>query len=514
MSRVPGRRRVVRDRLIPALGLLAALTASGWWAWHEWIRPEPTYGLGITGGRAPGPRQRVAEVLRREGAGFGIRLTVKDVPGSVEALDAVNDGRIDVALVQGGLDSKRWTNIRQVAALYVEPLQLVVRGELALEVEANLRALGGRTVNLGEPGSGSHALAREVLGFVGLRSGEGPAGDYLARTWSHAELQAIEVREQLPDAVMTVSALPTPVVRHLISKWGYRLVPLPFGEAFALEDLNREEEAARIDPVNLGAVVDKVHLHETSIPAYTYGVEPAVPPEPLATFGARDLVVAHRGVAPGAVKRLLEAIFFGRFAQVARPPLDPSLLELSAEFPLHPGTVEFQQRNKPLILGDAVEFLGNSMSVTGPLAAGLFFVWQGLKRRYRRRRELGFESYLRKVTEVERLALQHELAARLDLPALLALQSDLGRIKAEAIRRFTLGELEGEGLMSGFLAHANDARDYLARLILHARSSIEKQARRQGLTPEAAWDLALGASGPPGAGDGDGRPLPTEGRVL
>ena len=57
--------------------------------------------------------------------------------------------------------------------------------------------------------------------------------------------------------------------------------------------------------------------------------------------------------------------------------------------------------------------------------------------------------------------------------------------------RFTQGELAGEGLMSGFLTHANDARDYLARLILHARTLIEKQARKQKLTPEVAWDRAL-----------------------
>jgi hypothetical protein len=99
---------------------------------------------------------------------------------------------------------------------------------------------------------------------------------------------------------------------------------------------------------------------------------------------------------------------------------------------------------------------------------------------------------LLKVTAIEQQALQLELASRLELAPLLALQADLGRLKNEALERFTHGELEGEGLMSGFLTHANDARDYLARLILHARTTIEKQARKQGLSPDAAWDLAIG----------------------
>jgi hypothetical protein len=150
----------------------------------------------------------------------------------------------------------------------------------------------------------------------------------------------------------------------------------------------------------------------------------------------------------------------------------------------------------------------------GALLGGLFVVWQWARRRYRRRRELGFESYLLKVTAIERQALQLELASQLDLAPLLALQADLGRLKNEAMERFTHGELEGEGLMSGFLTHANDARDYLARLILHARTAIEKQARRQGLSPDAAWDLAIGSrEGVHPAGD-EALPLPSEGGVL
>lgn len=523
MSEIPRRRRLAGDRILAGLGFVAALGIAGWvgWmAWQAWFPPRVTYRLRITGGRLPGPKQRLAEVLAREAADLGVRLSPVSSSGSVESLDMVNDGRVDVAVVQGGLDSRHWGDVRQVAALHVEPLQLAVRGDLALEVGGDLRALKGRTINIGEPESGSNALAREVLAFAGLRAAEGGSpGDYTARTLGHRQLEEIGTREGLPDAVITISSLPTPVIRHLVTRWGYRLVPLPFGEAFSLEDLHADEGPARVDPPADRAVVDKVHLQETHIPAYTYGVEPAVPFEPMETFGSRALVVAHRRVDPEAVKRLLQAVFFTEFVQVARPPLDVSLLDRPAEFPLHPGTVEFLERNKPLIVGDAVDLLEKSSSLATAILGGSFVVWQWAKRRYRRRRELGFESYLFKVTAIEAEALRFELAAHLDLAALLELQADLGRIKTEAIRRFTQGELEGEGLMSGFLTHANDARDYLARLILHARTAIEKRARKQGLSPDAAWALATGGSEHPPAEDegsdgDDGRPLPSEGLVL
>jgi len=211
-------------------------------------------------------------------------------------------------------------------------------------------------------------------------------------------------------------------------------------------------------------------------------------------------VVANRKVAPAKVKRLLETVFFTKFAHVARPPLEATLLDVPAEFPPHPGTLDFQQRNKPLIFGDLLEFLEKTASFSSVVVGALFVAWQSARRRYRRRREQSFESYLLKVTTIERRALDLELAAGLDLGALLALQADLGLVKNEAMARFTQGELEGESLMSGFLTHANDARDYLARLILHARSLIEKRARKQGLAPEVAWDRALAGSEsqPPG----------------
>ena len=88
----------------------------------------------------------------------------------------------------------------------------------------------------------------------------------------------------------------------------------------------------------------------------------------------------------------------------------------------------------------------------------------------------------------------------MELRSLLELQANLGRIKAEAMNRFTSGELEGEGLMSGFLTHVNDARDYLARLILHARTQIEKRARHKGISDRIAWEQALGHDDRPGRG--------------
>ena len=411
MNQESGPQRSSRHRRLPTLLFGFFVAASSWLGWRAWVQPELDYSLRITGGRLPGPRQRLAQILAEGSESHGLHLSVESCPGSVEALDRVNIRGVDVALVQGGLDSRQWTEVRLVAALHVEPLQLVVKRGIYAAVSKNLSALRGRLINVGEPGSGSSALSRSVLGFVGLRD-----DDYRAGTLTHEAILGIDSEENLPDAVLTVGSLPTPVVKQLVTRWGYLLIPLPFAEAFALEDLFGGDASRGKPASGRQVVVDKVQIHPTIVPAFTYGVEPPMPEVALSTIGARVLVVAHRKTSTEAVRRLLEVIFLGDFSQVARPPLDPSLLEIPPEYPFHAGSIEFQHRNKPMIYGDLLELLDKVSSLGSISLGGLFLLWQWAKRRYQRRRELGFESYLWKVSAIERQALELGAFASLGAP--------------------------------------------------------------------------------------------------
>ena len=268
---------------------------------------------------------------------------------------------------------------------------------------ARLEWLRGRTLNLSEIGSGTYNLAREVLAFAGLQT---PA-DYTPATLSYRELLDMSDRAKLPDAVFTVSALPSPVARHLITHRGYRLVPLQFGEAFALDSLQgRSPPTASSGRTPFG--VDRAHVYNAEIPAYTYSVSPPEPPRPIATFGTRLLMVAHADVPDEAVVRLLDAAYGPSPSGLA---LDPALLDLTPELDWHEGTLAYRERNKPVIIGDVVDFLEKSTSLLGGLLGGGFFLWHWNRQRRRRRRDSGFESYMMKVTALENRALELETAA-------------------------------------------------------------------------------------------------------
>ena len=478
-------RRFARDGILVALGLaalglpLAVYLARG--AAERWVRMK------VSCGNFQGLRHQMALALRSEAANARIGLTLRATAGSEEMLDLVDAGALDMALVQGGLGPGNRKNVRQVAALHVEPLHLLVKEEAFDEVAANLAALKGKSINLSVPLSGTHALASEVLKFAGLNPG--PGGDYRTETLGYEQLVGESDRDRLPDAVFMVSMLPSPVARRLVARHRYRLVPLPFAAAFALDAMMPEEapspRSGRINSVR------RTYVYDTLIPAFTYGVKPAVPPEMIHTLGTRLLLVANKDADPRAVARLLDVVFSTPFSQRAHPPLDPKLLELPPELPVHEGTLLYLERNKPLIAADVIDAIEKEVSIAGGVLGALFFLWQLVRRQYRRQRDRGFEHYILRVMEIDRQTLEQESAARIDLGGLLKLQQDLMRMKQEALEKFAQGELGGEELISGFLEHVSDAREQLTRLILHERQTLEKTARHEGRPLPILWHEAV-----------------------
>jgi hypothetical protein len=272
---------------------------------------------------------------------------------------------------------------------------------------------------------------------------------------------AEENAARLPDAVFIVSSLPGRAVQELVTRHGYRLVPLPFGEAFALGSLADQERRARAEDGGL----DKGRTFATIIPAFTYGIEPPVPPQPLASLGSRLLLVAHKDVAPQAIHELIGAIYSSQFAAVVRPPLDPKQMDMPPEFPWHAGALVYQQRNKPLVSGAVMDSTHKALAIAAAALSGLFVVWQWLKLRAESGVNAEFKRYIQRVTRIEEQAVQVERGRPGDLDRLRELECELTRLKAEALDRFVEGELKGKDLMAAFLAHVASARDYLMRLV-------------------------------------------------
>ena len=191
---------------------------------------EPLFVLTLTAGSLEGTRALLAEAIVEQAKSRGIILRLVETRGSEEALERLDSGGCDLALVQGGLKPRGRRDVRQVAALHVEPLHLLVKPEMAPGINGRLQSLKGRRINLGEPGSGTYCLASAALAFAGLEAGrirrreprlcraDGPGGN---GGFARCDLHRF-------DAALSRGA-------HLVVRHGYRLVGLPFAEALRSE---------------------------------------------------------------------------------------------------------------------------------------------------------------------------------------------------------------------------------------------------------------------------------------
>lgn len=444
--------------------LLVGLLAVGLGAYLYFAKSkERTYHLTITAGSVAGSRHELAELLRDELTPRSLLLELRGSAGSEQALDWVNSRQVDAALVQGGLDVDNRPNVRQVIALQIEPLHLLVKNELFEEVTKNLSALEGRTVDLGAKGSGTHTLAVDVMEFAGLPiQGPGSPKGCIPKSLSNDQILAANTSQDLPDAIFVVSPLPAKVAAFLVTRHGYRLVPLPFGQAFALKSLARKEAEAN-DPQRKH--VDKRRTFSTTIPAFTYSVNPPVPAADTLSLGNRLLLVAHKDVSPDAVLRLVDAILDSEFSKTLQPPLTTKQMDLAPEFPWHAGSERFIERNQPLVSGEVMEHTQKVAAVLAAIASGLVVLWRWYTEYSRNRRSQAFRDYLNQVAAIEEQALTFERERPADAVILPKLQQQLYQLKRKVLEQYAEGELEGGEFMTTFLGQADHVSALLTRLM-------------------------------------------------
>lgn len=450
------------------------------------LRPAkpPLRPIRLTAGPLDTSRAMVAGMLVRAVESNGGEATLVETSGTEEMLKQVDHGTIDLGLVSEAYRIERAGHVRQVAPLYVEAMHLVVKQDLGSAVRESLRALGGRRIMLGPRRSTTTDLAMAVLRFAGLHPAGPAAPDgYVVEHATPEEITAQLAQHDpaaLPDAFMFLATVPSMLAARLVPL-GYRLVPLPFAEAFRLNALLADDDRQTFGDI------EREHVIDTVIPAFMYQIEPAVPEAPLPTLGARLVLVAHDGVPPATVQHVLDSVFGSRVARIAHPPLDRGVLDAPPRLAMHEGTRQYLQRDRPYITPDLIDELGNSLSVIGALAGGLLFLWQWWRQQRREKEEETFGTYMLRIADLERQVATLELAATLELEPLIGLQRRVLELKSEALDRFASGELGNQGGLADLLASLNAARDHIGDLILHVRDNLEERAEVEGKAVTALW---------------------------
>src|SRR5438876_1204480 len=146
--------------VVIALPVLVALTV-GVAAVNRFAGPLPPRTFSMSTGREGGAYHQFALEYRRLLARQGFTLVIEPGPGSVETVRRLRRGEVTVGFVQGGTaaDSDA-EQLVSLASVFYEPLWIFHRRALRV---TSLGELRGRRVAAGEEGSGTRALALQLL---------------------------------------------------------------------------------------------------------------------------------------------------------------------------------------------------------------------------------------------------------------------------------------------------------------------------------------------------------------
>jgi TRAP transporter TAXI family solute receptor len=134
----------------------------------RYMDPFPPRRIRLATGQPEGMYDAFGREYQRRLARDGLHVDIQRTAGSVENLERLIRGQVDVAFVQGGtyqLVPDPEGRLRGMAAVYREPLWIFYRGK---PVTDGLVSLAGRRLAIGAPGSGTEAISRALLEALGL----------------------------------------------------------------------------------------------------------------------------------------------------------------------------------------------------------------------------------------------------------------------------------------------------------------------------------------------------------
>ena len=169
---------------------------------------------------ATGPRgganYELGERYRELLAKSGVTLELRPTSGSLENLQLLRDSSsgVGAAFVQGGVgDKAKFPGIESLGVVAYEPLWLFYRGENGVR----LQWLAGRRISIGPEGSGSRALAQDILKTTRLDGIVGETFDFAPQNAAE-KLMSGEI-----DAAFIVTSWESPIVQTLLKAKGIEL---------------------------------------------------------------------------------------------------------------------------------------------------------------------------------------------------------------------------------------------------------------------------------------------------
>ncbi|MEE3198997.1 MAG: TAXI family TRAP transporter solute-binding subunit, partial [Planctomycetota bacterium] len=381
-----------------------------WYFSRETLPAQIRIGAGATGGLYHEFALRIKRLLE---ARFPMKVVVVETSGSSNnrerLLSGAGAGRVDLAVLQDGAVSM--TDLYLVAPLYRELLHVIVRKDRGIE---SISGLEGKRVAVGLEGSGMQASADNVLAHYQLEVNRQPV--------SFSKL----LTDPALDAAVVTSGLLGADLRKILIDERFDLLAVEDAEAF-------EEK--------------HFFFRSAVIPKGLYSEKPyPTPSADLKTIATTASLVAGPAVNEQLVEALTGLIYESELRQEFLLLMDREDAAQLSSLRLHPASRKyFFPQDEIGELATLLESISAAKELFFAIAAGLYLLWDRLKRRKEKDEELRYiaqreslDDYLDRTLAIER--------EQMELSDIEALESCLERVTL--IKLEALGELTHQDLRS------------------------------------------------------------------
>ena len=302
------------------------------------------YILSVTSGSVLSERHFLITLLQDEVAENFLSLKVTKTAGSLDALELVNSGKLDLALVPGGLIHS-FPNVRHVATLPPEFIHFLVKPNIK-----NLEDLKGKVINMGERRESTRILARQILSHLDFVADS----DYVETNFSNEELIGMR-SDILPDVIVEASYAPSVLVDFFVKRHDYHVLAMPFPAALA----------KRL------SWITNVTLSE-----YTYSIIPPVPSKDMPLAGINLHLVANANAEPKAIAELLKALYGPQINSRFSQKLVEEDLLIPSGYPVSAGTMLYLDSKKPTFTPELTDKLSTMFQLLMSLCSILVLIWK------------------------------------------------------------------------------------------------------------------------------------------
>ncbi len=363
-----------------------------------------TYALTMTGGDIVTNRHYLAKILQGEAQKQGITLVVKPVSGVLAELEAVSEGKVDLALVQGGLETT-YPNLEHVATVVPELVHLLVKPGVKGMVD-----LRGRSVNLGPKDAGVREIGLVLTRFAGYTENV----DFVETNYPDEALLALP-DHKMPDAILSISSVPSYLVEILVRKHHYQVVEIPFPEALAMRH---------------GWVANGQIL------GYMYNLNPPVPEKNIVTVAVNMQLLANSKADPAAVEKLLGVLYSPSVASRLRQELDERRITIPSGYPFSSGLTRYLHRNDSILTVDTWNKLQSSFALLMSFAGMFIVVFRWLRGATPVNHDAELHACLAELASCEREVSSMQADGPLDHGRVVALRRRLAQMNADLLARY------------------------------------------------------------------------------